>query len=493
MTRSASLKRASIVFVACMVLYTLAMQREPYGDGISYLTWLRDSNFVAHHLFYLPPMWVFARVVELVGLSERSAAFAYSAFCAAAGSGILTYLLARSKRFARGCTCPVRLALLVATTPAMIFYATTVENHANHYLWICVMLFALDRALDPDQPARPLRWFLAGIALLLAFSSHVTSGLLWPALALVVHASHGSLLRRPTVRDVWVQALFFGPSIAFLFGQSQILVWLSGDENWGKNASGSFAWSLLAWRSLETWFDYFVHELVLPFWGFVWGLLALGIRRFKGQRLEALLAVCAVLPYFLFFGHWNVREFGAYYLPLLPVLVIGIGRLMPALRREESIALIVLIVAQGIQGTIHSVNWVTDQVNPPWTWADDAVAVAGPQGTILCWDGMRALHVEYDHEGCKAIPLHNWTLTLSGPSSLDPDLWAKVGDHQLIDILRETHARGGRLVVGRDLVERIDHDPALVRVRPFVSKLRALGLESADRGIFRGWVVKKDG
>ena len=501
MTRGEALLRAFVVFGCCLALYLVCMQTEPYGDGISYLTWLRASNFLAHHLFYLPPLWVFVRGAELFGIDERSGAFLYSAVCAALGSGILCYLLARSRRLAPRCTCPMRLALLAATTPALIFYATQVENHANHYLWVCVLLLALDTALAEASIGTPERdgikkrygrMVVAGLALVLAFASHSTSGLLWPALSALIWSASGPLLRRPNFGDILEQVCFFGPSILLLSTQSQILVWLSGDPNWGKNASGAFALSLLDLRSLSTWLDYLLHELLLPFWGFVWVVLALGLRRFSGQTREALLALVAFAPYLLFFGHWNVREFGAYYLPLLPVFAIGIGRLMPALRREEALVLVVLLLGQGVHGALRARAWVESDPRPPWTWADDAAAIAGQGGTVFCWDGMRALHVEYDHPSCRAYPFHNWTLTLSGPAQLDPDLWRKIGEQQLQDIVRTTHEGGGRVAIEAELLERIEADPELANVRPFVAKLRELGLEAKTHGICRAWVVRRD-
>lgn len=489
--------RAAIVFAASFAAYLVLLQSEPWGDGITYLVWLRDEEFLAHHLFYLPPLWCFARGAEFVGVDERTAGFAFSAFCAAGGNAVLTWLLARSRQLARACTCPLRLAFLLATTPSLVFFGTQIENHAHHYLWICVTLFTLDRALDHARSSRlgaHLAWLGAGLAVLAAFSSHSTSILLWPALAVAIWTLPGEgLWRAPRVLDVRNALLFFGPAIAFKLLQPSIKVWISGDPNWGSDTTADFALSLLDWRSLSTWVDYSWSEVLVPAWGLIWAVLVLGLRRIAGHRSEALVLGLAFLPYFAFFGSWNVREYGAYYLALLPVFVIAIARLTPRLRREEAIVLLALTLGQAVHASIQARSWAEKQTDAAWNWARDAAELAEPGSTILCWEGVRWLHLDYDHADRKldVIAFHNWTVALAGLAEADPQFWAKVADDKLVSIVGDTHKKGGRVYVARELVERIRSDASLERVRPIVAKLESIGWDEVERGAFRGWVLQR--
>lgn len=494
MKKSNALLGTALVFLASLALYVLLLQREPYGDGITYLVALKNKDFLAHHLFYVPPMTVFAQIVGWFGIDERTAAFFFSTFCAATGNAVLCWLLSTSRRLAPHCSCPIRLTALVATTPSLIFFATQVENHAHHYLWICVTLLALDRALavHTRTSARAWSaWLLAGVALLAAFSSHSTSILLWPALGLGIWVFGGPVRRMPSVKDVRAIALFFGPAILFKFAQPQIKVAISGDANWGSDSTAAFALSLLEVRSLETWIDYLWSEFLLPAWGLIWAVLVLGIRRMRAHRKDWIIAVCATLPYLAFFGSWNVREFGAYYIPLLPVFIVGVGRLMPRLRLEEAIVLVLLIAGQATHGFVHARDWVDSRPAGAWNWAEAAARLAGKNGVVFCWDGARALHVEYDHPDVKAFPFHNWTLTLAGPAKEDPALWQKIADTKLTELIDDAHRAGGRAVVGLNLWQRIESDPSLSQVRPVLEKLESLGLVKVDAGVFRGWRVKR--
>lgn len=497
MTRRAALARSAIAFLVSFAAYALLLQSQPWGDGITYLSYLRDGVLGAHHLFYLPPMWSFVRVAEALGIEERTAAFLFSAFCAAGGNAILTWLLSTSKRLAPACTCPLLLVAVLATAPSLVFFGTQIENHAHHYLWICATLLALDRSLVHTRSSKLvayLSWSLAGFALLAAFSSHSTSVLLWPALALTIWVMSGErMLRAPTVFDVRNAALFFGFALAFKFLQPSIKVWLTGDPNWGKDTTAEFALSLLDVRSLSTWIDYSWSEVLVPAWGLVWAVLVLGVRRIREHKTEALVVSLAFLPYFAFFGSWNVREFGAYYLAVLPVFVVAIGRLIPKLRREEAVVLLVLILGQAVHASYRAKSWASEQTGAAWNWARDASQLATKNGLVLCWQGVHWLHMDYDHPDANiaVVAFHNWTLTLAGPASLDPEFWQKVADGQLQQLIDKAHDAGGRVFVARELIERLQTDASLRDVQPVLRKIEALGFDEVERGVVRGWLIRK--
>ncbi len=482
---------AGLVFVGSFALFVVLLQRQPYGDGITYLDYLSEGHLVAHHLLYLPAMRLFSDAAGWFGVPLRSAAFAFSAFAAAIGNALLYLLLATSRALLPTPSArPLLITALVATSPSLFFFATQLENHAHHYAWVVLTLFVVDRALARDSW---LLWGLAGIALLGAFTSHSSVALLCPALLVTIHVLRaGRLWRLPAAREAAALAILFGPLLVFKLLEGRIRVDLLGsDAAFRHDTSLEFMLSLLAWRSVGTWLDYLAKELFLPAWGLLWSLAILAVQTRRGHRSPLWLLGLAFLPYVLVFGHWNVREHGAYYTACLPACGLVLARLLRDARRDLTIVLTLVLLGQ-LAFSTWSVATYVDRIEatgtPAWEYARDAAAVA-PDGTVLCWSGVVALHLKQD-AGIEAQPMENWYLVLKQQARANPDIFQRLAFQEpLPRLIKLWLAKPGPLVLSGRLVERLRHIQDLGPVlRKFTRDYR---LVQVTHGEFHGLRVER--
>lgn len=478
------------VFVVSFVGYGLLLQSQPYGDGITYLSYLSKGTFLSHHLLYLPDLWLFSKAATACGIDARTAPYLFSAFCGAFGNAVLHRLIATSRKTATDCSCPLLLTLLAATVPSIVFFATQVENHAHHYAWVCLLLLTLDRALASDAFGR---WAVCGVALLGAYASHSSIILMLPALVLLIHALRGhGPARLPRPSELARFGVWLAPVVVFRLLEGTIRAdLLGGGEAWRQNTSFAFLRSLLGLRDLSTWLHYLWAELLLPAFGLVWVVLVVAVRRWRIHRADMLLAGLAVVPYVLVFGHWNVYERGAYYIPLLPVLIVTMARLRPDLRREERIVIVLLVLGQAGYAVHAARTWVERQTGAAWTVASDASRLATRDGTVLVWPGVLALHLDYDHH-IEAVPLENWVQELGGRFATDPKFGAEFAELVRTDFVEKYWlAKHGPLLIERGLMERLraDQKPDL---RPLASMLEThYRLTPVAAGTFHAFRVER--
>ena len=461
-----------VVFAASFVAYALLMQSQPFGDGISYLAALSKRELFAHHVLYLPDLWLGTRPLVALGISERTAAFVFSAGCAAAGNAALYRLFATSRSLVPDCRHPLGWTALVGTTGVVVFFATTVENHTHHYVWGAVFLLALDRAIGRG----PGRWLLAGIALAGAFASHSSIGLLMPAVVLLTRTAAGiATWSLPQRRELYHLALLVAPVVGLKLVEKNVQVALGAPESW-KEVEFSFRFMLdmMQPKSAAELFDYLGYEIVVP----MAGLLA-ACAMFVRSTTGTVLVLAAVVPYFIVFGHWHVRELGAYYIVVAPFVAITTARCTRTGKVSGFLAAI--IVAQAAFAGYQAWTWVGARVRPPWKVAAGARAVVGEDGSGLFWHGVETLHARYD-QGLVSEPLENWLQYLAGEASKRPRFWHEVANDKWQEVL-EAGANKGNMVVSEDLLQRLRQAPLQPLGEVLEGRFR---LEPVTHGEFTG-------
>jgi hypothetical protein len=404
-----ALRGSLLTFIVSFAIFALLRQGQPYGDGITILCYLRDRNFLAHHLLFLPDLALFADFAMGFGISERTAAFLFSGFCAAAGLALLNLILHFHRRSSREC---LLLTLAIGTAPVLLFFGTQVENHAHHFFWVSLFLLALDRALSKDKQAKPSlpRFAIAGLILIGVYASHSSSLLLFPALALLTHGSLRKTRRLfPPTQELLPLLLLFVPAL---------LIWridpwikarlLGGGDAYLRDTSLEFALSLMSAKSPGEWAHYLLHEVLLagP------ALLAASVFLLRFSWTNLGLSLIALLPYILFFGHWPVYEFGAYYLAPFAFLLFLCARSKAPLRNPLPILLLSLIVFQAIFGLRRVLLWEKSHSASPWAFADNAASAAGKGGFIVVETGTKGLFLDYDHPEVGYIPVENYEIVI---------------------------------------------------------------------------------
>lgn len=415
-----------LLFGGLSIVYLLLLQEQPYGDGITYLDYLVDANLAFHHLLYLPTLWIFSQLGALFGIPIRTMAFAWSALASAGAVSVLFYLFrtARSFRFEIG--RPWLLALLVATAPSVLFYATQLENHANHLLWVSLFFLSLDRALASLSP-RP--WILTGLTLCGAYASHSSILLLFPALLILVHGLwSGRWLRLPEAPEVLRLLLLFLPSLVFKYAIEPWIKGLQGDPNLAGDFGKEFALQLMDWRSADWLVSYFLEEVLFAAFG-LWALFALFQSARQERRLAAGALLLGLLTYYLLFAHWEVRERGAYFLPLLPFVALALGEPQSWFRRHATAILLLLILAQAVLG--YRAIREHDRAAGPWETADRIAAVVPPKTVVLCRSGVVQLHLRHDHE-LVGHALENWMIGWTFAATKIPDYWKLLISNEIL-------------------------------------------------------------
>ena len=426
-----------LLFLVLSVFYLLLLQKHPYGDGITYLDFLMDGKLAFHHLLYLPTLWLFSQLTAPLGVSTRTAAFAWSALSAAGAVSLLYYLLRTARSFRIEVTRPLLLVLIVATAPSVLFFATQLENHANHLLWVTFFFLVLDRAL---ASLSPVPWILAGLALTGAYASHSSILLLFPTILLLVHYFwNGRFLRMPVSPEILRLLLLFVPTLGFKYLVEPWIKGLQGDPNLALDFGQKFALSLMQRQSASWLWSYLVDEVFLAAFG-LWGLFVVFQSGRQDRRAPAGCLLLGLLTYYLFFAHWPVREHGAYFLPLLPFAALVIGRPQAWLARIAAPVFIVLILAQGAVG--YRAMQRFDRADGPWVTAQAIADIVPDETIVLCRSGVVQLHLKHD-QNLEAQALENWMIGWTHSATQIPNFWDLLIQREILpklDKILETHA-----------------------------------------------------
>ncbi|MFQ5505489.1 MAG: glycosyltransferase family 39 protein [Planctomycetota bacterium] len=396
-----------MVFLVSFVLLCLLLQEHAYGDGIFYLWRARQREWYAHHHLYMPGMICFSALLELFSMPDRLACFLFHPFMTSAGNALLYLALRRCLEI----TGALALTLLVATTPSLLFFATTVENHAPHYAWVCLALWLCWRAIDQDTR---LAWLWGGLGLAAVPASHLCGFLLVPALVWLAAVRGGSVpvissCERPRLASLGLLVL---PLLLYatLMHFGPVAVWFKGAvlgvpapylaDPIGFQIRGQV---LGREQSLGAWLPLLRDAWLLPAFG-VWVALVLALPLLRRRRLLLLCCcglVCFVIPVTLH----GAAERGAYYLALLPLVATLLGRSGFPAGPLGVAAILALSLAQTAVGVGEIAAYPSSQKDPPWTWAADAAELGrkeslefggNTKAVFLCDDLWRVRHLQYE-------------------------------------------------------------------------------------------------
>ncbi len=524
------------LFVFCLVLYTATLQKVLYGDGIFYLTIARDvlagkAHPVGHHPLYLPVLCGFLTLTQKAGLNFIQGGALLSAL-GVSGGAAFTFLLfmdwlAERRGFA------LFGALLVALTPTTWFFATTTENHGLHFFFVSLLLLGMTRAARSPARLAPL---LPGLLYVPAYLSHTTALMLAPFLLtafLVFRAETGLPLpwrkidegrgarARAAGRTLAFLVLLLGPVAAARLLLPWIYAFLGGGVNpfHGLDPSAATLETLLpkagvvpglgAWlfenplRLAEYTITHagsmlaYVRDDWLYHAGAAGVLFLLGwIPLLKRSLLKGapwgFLPMIAFLPYAWVFSFWGFRpvEKGAYYLPVLPILVgaglVGILSLDLPWKKWGTRAALPALAVLLLQGALaRSVVSRHAQVQKDREWARDAALLAhpgsGPPSFVLTGDGFRLYFLRFFHPGALGafqfedfLPPYDQGNSYS-EQKLGRDLARKVAAY---------HSQGYRIFLDDLFVSKARKHPA------FWKALEGFPWKPARRGLARGLVLE---
>ncbi|MEZ5988755.1 MAG: hypothetical protein R3F30_06465 [Planctomycetota bacterium] len=402
-----------VVFGVALAGLGLLLQRVPYGDGILLEFALGKRIVSYHHLTYLLAVTGWADLCEAVGAGRHGAYYLWSAVAAAGGLAALWATMAELRRGAvaglaggGGGLGDLSALLLVATTPALLFFGTTLENPAHHLGCTALAMLLVVLALRRDTPSR---WLAAGLACLLVVTSHASGLALMPLMGLLALWRSGRAPLRDGVEGSLLRlALLAAPVLAFRLGEQPLRAWLFAGQGVTAEdpASNQLRWLLSHRPGLGEVVDHLVVEVCTPYFGLVLATLAACVvllRRGRGRFVG--LAVLGIGLHVGLFVLYGVRERGAYGLPvsLFAALLVqvALGAARPAALARA--AVLVLAVAQLVAG-VHAVRaYPTEKADPPWQWAARCATALGPEApgggaTVLVADLFRGMHLEVDHD-----------------------------------------------------------------------------------------------
>ncbi len=526
---------AAGIFAFCLVLYGLTLQKVLYGDGIFYLTIARDvlagkAHPVGHHPLYLPVLCGFLSLAGKVGIGPIQAGALLSALAASAGVA-LTFLLfldwlVERRGFA------LFGALLLALTPTTWFFATTTENHALHFFFTALLLLALTKAARNPSPLAPL---VPGLLYVPAFLSHTTALMLAPFLGtlfLVLRSESGLPLpwRKqeegkgpwpPLGRTAAFLLLLFGPVAAARLALPWIYTFLNGgtDPFHGLDPSAATLATLFPkaglrpglgeWlfanplRLLAYTFRHagemlaYVRDDWLYHAGAAGVVFLLGwIPLLKRSLLKGapwgFLPLIAFFPYAWVFSFWGFRpvEKGAYYLPVLPVLVgaglVGILSLGLPWKKWRPwpivLAVVILLVQAGLARRVVEDHAASRRDR---RWAADAAALAldkskGP-AFVLTGDGFRLYFLRYFHP--RRVGAFQFEDFLPVYEQKDPSAVERLG-RRLASMVEERRRSGSPVFLDDLFLEKARAHPR------FWKSLSGLPWKRVSSGLARGLLLE---
>ncbi|MCC6781402.1 MAG: hypothetical protein IT457_01065 [Planctomycetes bacterium] len=303
------------LFIGVAAVYLAAGQHTIYKlDGWHLLRRLsgEDSRSDMHLAF----TWVTNAMVEALqglGLTLHSAAVASCALATAAGVA-LVHVAARRLGASRGPACA--LALAVAASPAVAFFATVLERHGIFFAGTGLAAFAAARFATRPNWAGSLA---LAVAIVVAYALHSTGALLGASYLplAVVQARAGDGAGPRAWRPLLVQGIACGAlaaSLALLARRLALLAGLVGDEGASLRFLTVLAGSYV--QHPEQLPGAIWNELVFPFVPFSLLWLVAFVRPALVREARAVLvgSLAYLALAFLLLGDTDER--GAYTLPL---------------------------------------------------------------------------------------------------------------------------------------------------------------------------------
>ncbi|MEO0652156.1 MAG: hypothetical protein AAFZ65_15895, partial [Planctomycetota bacterium] len=355
-----------LVAAGAFALFSVLEQPRLYGDGPGLATLLAEGRLDgSHHVGYLPLAEVLR--VALAGGDPVRALHLASALPMALATGLL---FATVRRLGRDRLESVCAAVAWVTTPGALFFATTGEVHAPHAAALALAMFAATHA----PWGRPgLATLIVAPCLACLYWTHVSAPLLGLGLVLLVRATPGARVSTRTllfgVGPAWVASLLLAMGVASWIRTGSFSVFAVDTE---LQILGDYAGAAPP-------FEVLLHNAnpygLLVMAG-VWGAGT----RLRGWPLLAWLAL--VLPSWIFFNGWGVKEFGGYLLPTSLALAWSAAAWLRAERAvSQTVGLLVAMAAmQLFTAHLSLADW-----NHGWDYADRTAVVAQalPEGGTL--------------------------------------------------------------------------------------------------------------
>lgn len=356
------------------LVHALTFQTRYYNDGPGLASMHAEGGRVYYHVLYLPVVALFERAL---GLDDPLVApRLVSIVPAALGCG-LSYLVARL------CGAPVfgaaAAVLLLASSPSLWFFGTTVEVHA---LAFCTAAFvALVTLLAPWRRAVPALLCVAA-AFPLLYLAHQSTFVLGPGWVLLVqyarvrhggrYSARGLLLG---VGPALLASLLSGFAVAGLvrFGALAPL-WEEFERK--LHAPDNRAWI----EDRAVWWN----EWLLPL-GLMVPLALAGAARLRREPvLASALAALIGVPW-VFFVWWATLERGGYFLSSSPFLLVPVALLLGRWTRAKGLVALALLAAQATWARARIDAY--DEGWDPAERVEQVRAVLGESGLLLTTAG----------------------------------------------------------------------------------------------------------
>ncbi len=386
-----ALAAAAAFLLACL------HQERLWDDGYHLYELCRRDGlpwwFTWHHPGYLPV----ARLLLALGpLGHPFHDVSLASSLPAGGAVGAVYLLAR--RLGVGALGAFAGALLLASSPALVFFGTLIELHALHAFAVAAGLLVVERAARrASRRTFPLWAAAAFLPAALTHLSAVTLGPGWLAFALHVRRRSADAGRgRPEPHMALAARL--APGLALAFGAAVLAAHLTYQRHIGRDGVGG-SLAILAEFGEGLSAAYLHSEWWAPAPG-LWLALGLGGlaaltpagKNLLGPagRAQLLLVALWLLPPFLFFAGWGVVTEGGYLAGSLPVLALGATRSADLARvapRAAAVALWLVLAdgfALGLRASTHALLEPRTELAAPERQARlSAIRAALPEGGLL--------------------------------------------------------------------------------------------------------------
>lgn len=327
-----------LLFGASLALYLMLRQRSFYAeDGFFIQNCLQGGVWQnTSHEAFLPILHLFAKAVAWARLDPHRVITTLSALGGALG---VTWTYLGTRRLMTDPLRPAAAAAVVATTPAVVFFATAVEYHGSFFAFSQLAFWV---GVGYRQRPSRRRGLELGLAMAGAALVH-SSG--WFLPLLLVPGLLIGVRRRPRASTVLLPIVVFALAT---FGA----IWLARAAGIGVVPPFGLAFvadhiATIALRLLQVPVT-FVHEWLLPLLPLsVLALLGLFLRPVRAAAAVAVLGgIAYAVPAALILAG-DLREYGAYMLPCVgPLAVVGAKALRPGL-------LCVLAVVGGTIGVLQ--------------------------------------------------------------------------------------------------------------------------------------------
>jgi hypothetical protein len=351
---------AAALFVALLLVFHGLAQDTTYGDGAPMLVvFAREGAYrvLWQHVLHFPVG--FALRWLGVGDTAFESLRAVSVVSGAAGAA-LAYILFRAWRCSRAAA--LGGSLLLALSPAWVFYSTTIEVHALHAA--CFAFAACAVVLAPWQ--RPwLAAALSALALPLVSLSHQSGPILGAGLLAMVQVGR----ERRGLSPLGWRALCLGIGPLYL-------AMLAGAFAWGAVLGGSTVTDQVISNAAQVSFFHNHSEIetfaalwLEPFYVLVPLLLVACVSTRLG-RWRSMAIGATLIPSLVYFTAWGVPERGGYALPSAVVIAVGAAALIDRIPARR-VAGLVAVLLVGVQ-FLASLAGIRSYKGPVW---DDVTSV----------------------------------------------------------------------------------------------------------------------